>query len=203
MKPKAQHLRDIYYWSLHRLLTLWGKLNCKYICGIVALNWSFLEVIMSIILLQIGYFFFQVNPEITISIWYIDKRWLVKQKCHLCIMHTILIYMSKISFLKINQCLCILWTMMNPMENWIFLYMLISWFYSLHFIYRTSEMMFINPGPVYLFKVFTSTICGEVQLDFKSVMTMFTSYDPQGCQKKSVMLLVSLKFILYILIWYI
>lgn len=171
-------------------------------CGIVALNWSFWEVIMSIILLQIVYFFFQVNPEITISIWYIDKRWLVKQKCHLCIMHTILIYMSKISFLKINQCLCILWTMMNPMENWIFLYMLISWFYSLHFIYRTSEMMFINPGPVYLFKVFTSTVCWEVQLDFKSIMTMFTSYDPQGCQKKSVMLLVSLKFILYILIWY-
>lgn len=65
---------------------------------------------MSIILLQIVYLFFQVNPEITISIWYIDKRWLVKQKCHLCtcIMHTILIYMSKISFLKINQCLCIL-----------------------------------------------------------------------------------------------
>lgn len=154
MKPKAQHLRDIYYWSLHRLLTLWGKLNCKYICGIVALNWSFWEVIMSIILLQIVYFFFQVNPEITISIWYIDKRWLVKQKCHLCIMHTILIYMSKISFLKINQCLCILWTMMNPMENWIFLYILISWFYSLHFIYRTSEMMFINPGPVYLFSVY-------------------------------------------------
>lgn len=53
-------------------------------------------------------YFFQVNPEITISIQYIDKRWLVKQKCHLCIMHTILIYMSKISFLKINQCLCIL-----------------------------------------------------------------------------------------------
>lgn len=147
-------------------------------------------------------YFFQVNPEITISIQYIDKRWLVKQKCHLCIMHTILIYMSKISFLKINQCLCILWTMMNPMENWIFLYMLISWFYSLHFIYRTSEMMFINPGPVYLFKVFTSTVCWEVQLDFKSIMTMFTSYDPQGCKKKSVMLLVSLKFILYILIWY-
>lgn len=41
------------------------------------------------------FFFFQVNPEITISIWYIDERWLVKQKCHLCIMHTILIYISK------------------------------------------------------------------------------------------------------------
>lgn len=124
MKPKAQLLRYILlkFTSTVRLLTLWGKLNCKYMCGIVALNWSFWEVIMSIILLQIVYFFFQVNPEITISIWYIDKRWLVKQKCHLCIMHTILIYMSKISFLKINQCLCILWTMMNPMENWIFLY---------------------------------------------------------------------------------
>lgn len=49
---------------------------------------------MSIMLLQIVYliFFFQVNPEITISIRYIDKRWLVKQNCHLCIMHTILIY---------------------------------------------------------------------------------------------------------------
>lgn len=82
---------------------------------------------MSIMLLQIVYliFFFQVNPEITISIRYIDKRWLVKQKCHLCIMHTILIYMSKISFLKINQCLCILLTI-NSMENRIFLYMLIS-----------------------------------------------------------------------------
>lgn len=82
---------------------------------------------MIIMLRQIVYliFFFQVNPEITISIRYIDKRWLVKQNCHLCIMHTILIYMSKISFLKINQCLCILLTM-NSMENRIFLYMLIS-----------------------------------------------------------------------------
>lgn len=82
---------------------------------------------MSIMLLQIVYliFFFQVNPEITISIRYIDKRWLVKQKCHLCIMHTILIYMSKISFLKINQCLYILLTI-HSMENRIFLYMLIS-----------------------------------------------------------------------------